>query len=339
MLSVRPPLLRFPCLLGILVSLAAAPSSAAPRPQAAAREWIMGTLADVRVYAAPDAATAHEAVQAALAELRTIDRLMAIQRPDSDVSRVNREGGAASVVVDRRVVDVVLRSLEVSRLTDGAFDVTVLPVVLAWGFDGPAPHRPAASPALPAGYRTLIVDQRAAAIRFAAPNAGIDLGGIAKGYALDRARELLRARGVRSAWLDLGGNIATLGLPPDGSRWRIAIRDPRRPGTVLGIVEVEEAGVSTSSDAERYVEDERGRSGHVIDPRTGRPASALLTATVVTPSATLADALSTAAIVMGADDFTALARRLGVAALLGSAPSSDGLQITSTPGLRFTSGD
>ena len=332
--------LPVPCLLGLLVPLVATASSlAAPRPQAAAREWIMGTLAEVRVYAAPDAAAARAAVDAAMAEWRAIDRLMAIQRPESEVSRLNRDGGRGGVTVDRRVIEVVQRSIEVSRLTDGAFDVTVLPVVLAWGFDGPSPHRPASPPAAPAGYQSLVVDERAATIRFTAPHAGIDLGGIAKGYALDRARDLLRARQVRSAWLDLGGNVATLGVPPDGTRWRVGIRDPRRPDAVLGVVEVDEAGVSTSSDAERYVEDAQGRAGHIIDPHTGRPASGLITATVVAPSATLADALSTAAIVMGGEAFSALAGRLGVAALLGSARSSDGLQLTSTPGLRFTTGN
>lgn len=295
----------------------------------------MGTIADVRVYAAPDPGTARGALEAALAELRTIDRLMAVQRPDSDVSRVNREGATRSVAVDRRVIEVLQASLDASRLTDGAFDVTVLPSVLAWGFTGPHPRRPTGPPPRPAGYRALAIDETAGTIRFTAPNVGVDLGGIAKGYALDRARDILKARGVRSAWIDLGGNVVTLGLPPEGGRWRLGIRHPRRPGAVLGVIEVGEAGVSTSGDAERYVEDEQGRAGHVFDPRTGRPADRLVTATVVAHSAGLADALSTAAIVMGADAFVALADRLEVAAVVGALDPPNDIKLTMTPDLVF----
>jgi thiamine biosynthesis lipoprotein len=187
----------------------------------------------------------------------------------------------------------------------------------------------------PAGYRALAIDEAAGTIRLTAPNAGVDLGGIAKGYALDRAREVLRARGVRSAWIDLGGNVATLGLPPEGGRWRVGIRHPRHPGAVLGVIEVGEAGVSTSGDAERYVEDEQGRAGHVFDPRTGRPADRLVTATVVAGSAGLADALSTAAIVMGADAFVALAERLEVAAIVGALDPPNDIRLTMTPDLVF----
>ncbi|HWP66390.1 MAG TPA: FAD:protein FMN transferase [Candidatus Limnocylindria bacterium] len=330
---------RRPTPAAALLLVLAARALAAPEPQAAAREWMMGTIADVRIYAAPNLGAARHALEAALAELRRIDRLMAIQRPESDVSRLNREGARGPVAVDRRVIEVVQRSIEVSRLTGGAFDVTVLPVVRAWGFDGPHPRRPATAPPRPAGYGALEVDEAAATIRFKAPDAGVDLGGIAKGYALDRAREVLRARGVRSAWIDLGGNVATLGLPPGAPRWRIGVRDPRRSGGILGVIETLEAAVSTSSDAERFVDDEAGRAGHVIDPRSGRPANALVTATVVAGSATLADALSTAAVVMGRERFVMLARRLDVEALLGSASTRGDLQLTSTPGLRFEPGN
>jgi thiamine biosynthesis lipoprotein len=327
---MRSLLVSLACLVGLV-----RPVGAAGAPQAAVREWMMGTIADVRIYSAPDPAVAREALEEALAELRTIDRLMAVQRPDSDVSRVNREGAARGVVVDRRVIEVVRASLEVSRLTDGAFDVTVLPAVLAWGFTGPNPHRPTGAIPRPSGYGALIIDEAAATIRFTAPNAGVDLGGIAKGYALDRARDILRARGVRSAWMDLGGNVVTLGTPPEGGRWRLGIRHPRRADAVLGVIEVGEAGVSTSGDAERYVEDDQGRAGHIFDPRTGRPADRLVTATVIAPSAALADALSTAAVVMGAEEFAALAARTGVEAVLGVLDSPNHIRLTMTPSLVF----
>jgi len=197
------------------------------------------------------------------------------------------------------------------------------------------PARPTGAVPRPAGFRTLRLDDAAGTVRFTDAAAGVDLGGIAKGYALDRARDVLRAAGVRSAWLDLGGEIATIGAPPDGGRWRIAVRHPRRAGAVLGILEMGEGAVSTSGDGERFVEDAAGRAGHIFDPRTGRPASALVTATVVASSATLADALSTAAVVMGDEAFERLARRLDVGAVLGELAPDAAVRVRVTPGLRF----
>ena len=211
----------------------------------------------------------------------------------------------------------------------------VLPVVLAWGFEGSTPVRPAGAVSRPAGYRTLRLDEAAGTVRFGDVRTGVDLGGIAKGYALDRARDVLRAAGVRSAWLDLGGEIATIGTAPGGGRWRIAVRHPRRSDGVLGVVEIGEAAVSTSGDAERFVDDAVGHAGHVVDPHTGRPAHALVTATVVARSAMLADALSTAAVVMGDDAFEPLARRLDVGAVLGELVPAAGIRVRVTPGLRF----
>ncbi len=283
----------------------------------------MGTFAEVRVYDAGDLASARGAADAALAEMRALDRLLAVQRPDSDVSRVNREAARGPVRVDPRVADVIARSLEVSRSTGGAFDVTVLPVVRAWGFIDHRPQVPAAGSAPHiAGWRSIQVDAGAGTIAFADPSAQVDLGGIGKGYALDRARDVLRARGVRSAWLDLGGNIATLGTPPEGGRWRIAVRHPRRSGERLGVVTIGEASVSTSGDAEQYAMDGDTRRGHIIDPRSGRPADALVSATVVAASATAADALSTAAVVLGTD---------GARAVLAHA-DADGLLVALEPG-------
>jgi thiamine biosynthesis lipoprotein len=309
--------------------------AASPVPAAAAREWTMGTIAEVRVYGVAEERAARRAVEAALAELRAVDRLMAVQRPESDVSRVNREAARHDVQVDRRVIEVVRAALEMSRLTSGAFDVTVLPAVLAWGFTGPTPHRPAVPARAAAGPAAVVVDERRGTIRFTTPDAGIDLGGIAKGYALDRARDVLRAHGIRAAWLDLGGNVATLGLPPGSAHWRVGIRHPRHEGMLLGVLELGEGAVSTSGDAERFVEDAEGRAGHVIDPRTGRPADRLVTATVLAPSAMLADALSTAAIVMGTRAFTPLARRLGVEAALGVLEAPDEVVLATTPGFAF----
>jgi thiamine biosynthesis lipoprotein len=315
--------------------VAAGSARGAGEPLAMLREHTMGTVAEIRVHGAADPAAAAAAAEAAMAELRAIDRLMAVQRGDSDVTRMNQIAARAAVPVDPRVREVLRVALRMHDLTGGAFDVTVLPVVQAWGFDGSQPHRPTGAVPRIAGSNSVRLDEVAGTVRFLDPATAVDLGGIAKGYALDRARAILRAAGVSSAYLDLGGQVATLGPAPDGGLWRIAIRHPRQPGALLGVVSLGEGSVSTSGDAERFVEDGEGRAGHVIDPRTGRPATRLVVATVVAVSATTADALSTAALVMGGDDFLPLASRLGVEALLGTLIRRSEVRTTQTAGLRF----
>jgi FAD:protein FMN transferase len=324
-------------ILNAASALLLAPTSvvAAVSPEAASREWVMGTFAEVRVYDAADG-DARAAIEAAMRELRAVDRLMAVQRPDSDVSRLNRDGGHGSVTVDRRVIEVLAAGLDIGRLTDGAFDVTVLPVVRAWGFVDGSPHRPAMPPPRPAGAGTIRIDAAAGTVRFADPAAQVDLGGIAKGYALDRAREALRAGGVRSAWLDLGGQIATLGTPPDGPRWRIALRHPCRAGDWLGVVEMGEASLSTSGDTQQFFAEPDGRRvAHIVDPHRGAPVVDAPSVAVVAQSAMRADALSTAAVVLGTARARAVLARAGVDAVLADVAPDGEVIVTVTPNARF----
>lgn len=320
----------------ILVALLAAAGDALA-VLASSREYVMGTFAEIRIHEArAGVAGARAALDAAFAEIREIDRLMAVQRPGSEISRLNREAATHPVRVDLRVIDVLEASLVASRLTGGAFDVTVLPVVRAWGFtDGRPTHPAAGTRAAIAGWRSLALDPANGTVAYRSRDTAVDVGGIGKGYALDRARERLRRHGVRSAWLDLGGQIATVGRPPDGARWRIGIRHPRRAGALLGVVEIGEASVSTSGDEMQFAVADGRRWSHVIDPRTGVPVTDMASVTVIGASATMVDALSTAAVVLGP---TRAARALADARLDGIFARVDdrgALTITTTPGAPF----
>lgn len=294
----------------------------------------MGTIAELRIYDRRDPASLRAALDAGRAELHTIDRLMAVQRSDSDISRLNAHGTQGPVRVDGRVVEVLEAARAVSNLTDGAFDVTVLPAVQAWGFTAGAPHVPTVTPAI-AGYSHVLIDASSGTVALTDPGAQIDLGGIAKGYALDRVRGILRAHGVRSAYLDLGGEVATIGHPPDAPYWRIGIRDPRRPGAVVGTLELGEGAVSTSGDGEQFVIADGTRFGHIFDPRTGAPARALVSATVVAASATRADALSTAAVVLGPTAARPALRRVAAEGIFIDLEDDGRLIVATTAGARF----
>ena len=327
MSAVWPPIVAA-VVLGLVTTAVAS-------PLAARREYLMGTLAEVRVHAIDRGKDPEQAIEMALGELHAVDRLMAVQRPESDVSRLNRDGARRSVPVDVRVIEILQISRRLAQLTAGAFDVTVLPTVAAWGFLGSTPSRPTGAPQPAPGFERIVIDSDRSEVRLTGAGVGIDLGGIAKGYALDRARAALLRAGVRSAFLDLGGNVATLGSAPDGGRWRLGIRHPRRPGAVLGMVEIGEGSASTSGDAERFVEDEHGRAGHVFDPRTGTPARGLVSATIVSAAATLADGLSTAAIVLGRDGLAPILPTVGAQAVLVRLGDDGHLRVWVSPGLHF----
>lgn len=252
-----------------------------------------------------------EALDAAVEELRRLDALLSTGSAASEVSRLSREGGGP---VSEDTAALLAASLEAYRATEGGFDPTVYPLMELWGFptrDYRVPSAEEIAAVLP------LVD--ASQIRLEGgqvalgPGQKLDFGGIAKGYAAARVMEVLRAHGVTSAMVSLGGNVQTLGRKPDGSPWRIGIQDPEAPqGAVLAAVEACDLAVVTSGGYQRYFEAEGRRYVHILDPRTGSPAeSDLLSATVVSADGTLADALSTSLYILGREGAEALWRASG----------------------------
>ncbi len=242
---------------------------------------------------------ASEALDAVLAEIQRLDALLSTGAPQSEVSRLNASG---SLTVSEDTAALFRAAGAVYEATGGLFDCTVYPLMELWGFPTKAYRVPTAEELSAA---LALVDFGAAGIDGARVTLGegqkVDFGGIAKGYAASRAMELFREYGVKSAMVNLGGNIQTLGTKPDGSPWRIGVQDPESSrGAILAALPVSDRAVVTSGGYERYFEAEGRRYVHILDPRTGLPASSdIVSATVIAADGTKADALSTALFLMG----------------------------------------
>lgn len=261
----------------------------------------MDTVAQVEVYG-KDREQARRATRAALDEIARLDGLWNPYDPESEISLVNRRAGGEPVPVSRDTVAVLQVALEVARQSGGAFDPTVGPLVRAWGFGEkprlPSPEEIQRARAL-VSYQEVILDNTRQTVRLARAGMALDLGAIAKGYAVDRAREILRQHGIRSALIVAGGSVYALGSRPGGKPWRVAVQHPRQEQAILGVIPLTEGAVDTSGDYQRYFEEAGIRYHHLFDPRTGYPARLCQSATVTHPLATWADALATAAFVLG----------------------------------------
>ena len=293
-------------------------------------EAIMGTRVAVELWS-EDRALAERAMDAVIAEMRRTDELMSTYKPESQLSQVNAHAHERPVQVDPDIIEVVERSFEVSRMSGGAFDITYASV--GYLYDYRAHQKPTdaqIAAALPGvDYRKVQVDREAHTIRFLREGVRIDLGGIAKGYAVDRAVQHLRELGIRHAMVNAGGDTRLLG-DRRGKPWMVGIRDPRSAGRVVMRVPLADEAISTSGDYERYFEEDGVLYHHILVPSTGRSARGVRSATVIGPDATLTDGLSTTLFVLGVERGMLLIARLpGVEAVMvddeGRIYYSDGL--------------
>ena len=272
-------------------------SGCAERPARAAERtfFAMDTVMTVRIYG--DEAL----LDAAGDRVKELEALWSVTDEGSEICALNRDGSA---VLSGDAAGLLAGALELCRRTGGALDITIYPVVRLWGFttgEYTVPDGEAIEELLTqVDYSRVALDETAGTAALP-EGVEVDLGSVAKGYAGDVLAALLKAHGVESAMLDLGGNIQTVGTKPDGSAWRIGVRDPGGDD-ILGVVEVADRAAVTSGGYERYFEQDGVRYWHIIDPATGAPArSGLQSVTVIGESGLLCDALSTALFVMGLD--------------------------------------
>lgn len=247
---------------------------------------------------------AEAGLEACALRVRELEGLLSVTEEGSDIRRVNERHAGEAVSVERDTLLLLEEAVALGEETGGALDITLYPVLRAWGFTAEEyriPREQELSELLQrVDYRKLALDDTASTVLLP-EGMELDLGAVAKGYTGDCLTELLRERGVLSAMLDLGGNIQVLGTKPDGSPWRIAVKNPYDTGRAIGVLEVADKAVITSGSYERYFVGEDGRRyWHILDPKDGRPADGgLVSVTVVGESGVRCDGLSTALFVMG----------------------------------------
>lgn len=295
---------------GLTALLAAAAIQASPAFAASGLERfessaaIMGSEFRIACYA-PTKKLAAGAVTAAFDEVRRVDGFLSHYRPESELSRINREAGRGPTRVSTEMADLLASCLRYSAASEGAFDITVGALVEAWGFykgDGSMP-RPWTLwwARRNSGYRFLELDPAAKTVRFRRSGLTLDPGGIGKGYAVDRAVAVLREYGIESALVSSGNSsIFALGEPPGGhGGWSLDVRDPEAAAGPAATVTLKDEALSTSGSYEKHFEDGGKRYGHILDPRTGSPAEGLTAVSVIAPQTVDTEAWSTALFVNG----------------------------------------
>jgi thiamine biosynthesis lipoprotein len=315
--------------LAILALSAAAASSQKEEKVFVRSRYLMGTTVEIKARG-EDGPRTQAAINEAYDEIARIEALMSHWRDDSDLARVNAGAGRTPVKVPPEMLEVVKRAIGVSRVTGGTFDITVESVSRLWRIEEEEPRIPKPEEIEGAlgqvGYRHIHIDEEKGTIYLDQPGVRIGLGGIAKGYAVDRAMGKLRVRGIRSAMIAAGGDMALQGR--DGQApWRIAIKDPRRPWRNIGWFHASDTTVHTSGDYERFTTLKGKRYHHILDPRRGYPASGAQAVTLVTPDGTLGDALCTGVFVLGATEGLRLVESL---------PEVDALVIDSKGKIRMS---
>ncbi|MBN1916903.1 MAG: FAD:protein FMN transferase [Verrucomicrobia bacterium] len=286
----------------------------------------------------------NKAVLEAIEAAKTVDRLMSTWKPDSEISRLNRAKPKEWVELSPETYEVLVLAVEVSKQAEGAFDITVGPLVDLWGFGPKSPALPTKVPSDEAiadaianvGHEHIVIDANSKRAYRDTEGVEVDLGGIAKGYAVDQVLKALQAKGIKDALVEIGGETAAIGLTETRDPWLIGIRHPNRTRELLTTIELKDAAIATSGDYFNVYE-LRGRLySHIIDPRMGKPiTNNVCSVTVIAKTCAYADALATGLMVLGPDKGLKLVESLkGVEAIFAWRTGKDTIEVKATTGAR-----
>ena len=267
-------------------------------------ELLMGSRFDLTVIA-DNELEGKEYLLLAINEIKRIENLISSWDSKSETSNINQNAGIKPVKVSRELFTLIERSLALSRLTDGAFDISYASMDRIWKFDGSMLQMPTdeqiKASVSKVGNHKVQLDSETLSVFLKEKGMKIGFGAIGKGYAADRAKSILVNRNVQGGIINAGGDMSTWGKQLNGDSWKVAIKNPLNKNRVFALLPSYENAIVTSGDYEKFVEFDGQRYTHIIDPRTGYPSTGLISVTVIAPKAELADALATSIFVMGAE--------------------------------------
>jgi len=269
-------------------------------------EFLMDTVVEIKVYHR-DGAKASEAISSSIEEMKRVEEKMSRFLPTSEVSTINKiafkESSFSSdawIPVSDEIISLLQKAIQISDLTKGSFDITIYPLLKIWKFEGETPEVPKGNEIRDklrlVNYKNMVLQN--GRIKFVRRGMGIDLGGIAKGYAVDAAVRVLKEKNIGSAMVNAGGDIYVLGRKK-GKPWRIGIRNPRKNEEILGSIALENSAIVTSGDYERFFFSEGKRYHHILNPQTGYPADKCQSVTILAKATDFADGLATGIFVLG----------------------------------------
>jgi thiamine biosynthesis lipoprotein len=262
----------------------------------------MGSRFDITVVA-EDENRGAKYIDAAVAEITRIEKLISSWDVNSQTSEINRNAGIKAVKVDSELFQLIERAIGISKLTDGAFDISYASMDRIWKFDGSMTEMPSEEKikqsVAKVGFENIILDKEISTVFLKLEGMKIGFGAIGKGYGADKAKSLLISIGVVSGIINASGDMNTWGKQPNGKDWKVAITNPLDKDKVFALLPITNGAVVTSGNYEKFVKFNDTRYSHIIDPRTGYPSNGIISVTVFAPKAELADALATSVFVMG----------------------------------------
>jgi len=268
------------------------------------KQSLLGSPFEITVVAS-DSILGNQYTDMAIAEVKRIENLISDWIPTSQISKVNQNAGIVPVQVDKEVYDLVERAIAISKLTSGAFDISYASMDRIWKFDGSMKEMPTPEAIKKSvekvGYQNIILNPQNTSLFLKNKGMKLGLGGIGQGYIADKIKALLQIKGCKSGLVNVSGDINTWGTQPDGKSWTVGIVNPMNKNKVFATFPLEDSAVETSGSYEKYVTFNGKRYSHIIDPRTGYPASGIISVSVFAKQTELADALATGIFVLGID--------------------------------------
>lgn len=265
---------------------------------------LMGSRFDITIEA-KDSLTAEKFIDESIAEIERIENLISEWRLQTQISEVNRNSGIKPVKVDKEVIRLTQSGVYFSKLTDGAFDISIVAMDKIWKFDGSMTTMPSPEAIKKSvekvGYQNIEIDTIASTIYLKKPGMKIGFGSVGKGYAADKARELMESKGVKAGIINASGDLATWGKQYNGKYWTVGITNPFNNNDYTEVIKFKRFAVTTSGNYEKFVEFEGKRYSHIINPKTGMPSTGICSASVFGPSAEIANGFSTSIIVLGVE--------------------------------------